>query len=155
VFLVSLKRSWNVDSENDLALVIRTSAAQVMGKRSQFDSRPLKVGNRPFYDVALKSETRRWKALDKNYNFDQNSSRSELRARSYGCSKFQESSWDSFGTPFRESQQNVPFGCSLGDQPVENTIWGKVVASPESGPWWILCVQVPMASPNTQRCPEC
>jgi len=35
----------------------------------QFDSRPLKVGNRPLSDVALKSATRRWKALDKSYNF--------------------------------------------------------------------------------------
>jgi hypothetical protein len=33
VFLVSLKRSWNVDIENALALAIRTSAARVMGKR--------------------------------------------------------------------------------------------------------------------------
>jgi hypothetical protein len=33
VFLVSLKRSWNVDIENGLALIIWTSAAQVMGKR--------------------------------------------------------------------------------------------------------------------------
>jgi len=33
VFLVSLKRSWSVDVENGLALVIWTSAAQVMGKR--------------------------------------------------------------------------------------------------------------------------
>jgi hypothetical protein len=33
VFLVSLKRSWNVDIENGLALAIWTSAAQVMGKR--------------------------------------------------------------------------------------------------------------------------
>jgi hypothetical protein len=33
VFLVSLERSWNVDIENGLALAIRTSAAQVMGKR--------------------------------------------------------------------------------------------------------------------------
>jgi hypothetical protein len=32
-FLVSLKRSWNIDIENGLALTIRTSAAQVMGKR--------------------------------------------------------------------------------------------------------------------------
>jgi hypothetical protein len=32
-FLVSLERSWNVDIENGLALAIRTSAAQVMGKR--------------------------------------------------------------------------------------------------------------------------
>jgi hypothetical protein len=33
VFLVSLERSWNVDIENDLALAIWTSEAQVMGKR--------------------------------------------------------------------------------------------------------------------------
>jgi hypothetical protein len=33
VLLVSLERSWNVDIENGLALAIRTSAAQVMGKR--------------------------------------------------------------------------------------------------------------------------
>jgi hypothetical protein len=33
VFLVSLERSWNVDIENGLAFAIRTSAAQVMGKR--------------------------------------------------------------------------------------------------------------------------
>jgi hypothetical protein len=33
VFLVSLERSWNVDIENGLALVIWTPAAQVMGKR--------------------------------------------------------------------------------------------------------------------------
>jgi hypothetical protein len=33
MFLVSLKRSWNVNIENGLALVIWTSAAQVMGKR--------------------------------------------------------------------------------------------------------------------------
>jgi hypothetical protein len=32
-FLVSLERSWNVDIENGLALVIWTFAAQVMGKR--------------------------------------------------------------------------------------------------------------------------
>ncbi len=26
---------------------------------------------------------------------------------------------------------------------------------PKFGPWWVLCVQVPVASPNTQGCPEC
>jgi hypothetical protein len=25
----------------------------------------------------------------------------------------------------------------------------------ESGSWWVLCVQVPVACPNTQRCPKC
>jgi hypothetical protein len=32
---------------------------------------------------------------------------------------------------------------------------GEGVASPESGPWWVLCVQVPVACPNTKGCPEC
>ncbi len=27
-----------------------------------------------------------------------------------------------------------------------------MVASPQSGPWWVLCVKVPVACPNTQRC---
>jgi len=27
--------------------------------------------------------------------------------------------------------------------------------TPESGLWWVLCVQVPVASPNTQGCPKC
>ncbi len=36
----------------------------------QFDSRPLKVGNRPLPDVCSGSTTRSWKALDESYNFD-------------------------------------------------------------------------------------
>ncbi len=35
----------------------------------QFDSRPLKVGNRPVPDVRSKSATYRWKALFKGYKF--------------------------------------------------------------------------------------
>jgi hypothetical protein len=34
----------------------------------------------------------------------------------------------------------------------EYTIWGKVVASPESGPWCVLWSKVPVACPNTQGC---
>jgi hypothetical protein len=35
----------------------------------QFDSRPLKVGNRPLPDVCWMNATWCWKALDKSYNF--------------------------------------------------------------------------------------
>jgi hypothetical protein len=35
----------------------------------QFDSRPLKVGNRPDPGMCRWSATHRWKALDKGYNF--------------------------------------------------------------------------------------
>jgi len=39
------------------------------GSNYQFDSRPLKVKNRPLPDVAWRSATQRWKALDNSYNF--------------------------------------------------------------------------------------
>jgi hypothetical protein len=38
----------------------------------QFDSRPLKVGNRPESDVSKGSATWRWKALEENYKFGLN-----------------------------------------------------------------------------------
>jgi len=38
----------------------------------QFDSRPLKVGNRPLLNVRIESATRRWKDLDEGYNFGLN-----------------------------------------------------------------------------------
>jgi hypothetical protein len=40
---------------------------------------------------------------------------------------------DSFETPLWESREKVPFGCKWNN--IENTIWGKVVASLKSGPW--------------------
>jgi len=48
-----------------------TSYGRKKGRESncQFDSRPLKVGNRPPPDVRFGSATWRWKALDKSYNF--------------------------------------------------------------------------------------
>jgi len=38
----------------------------------QFNSRPLKVGNWPLFDVAWRSTTWCWKALDESYNFGLN-----------------------------------------------------------------------------------
>jgi hypothetical protein len=47
------------------------SYGQKKGQESnyQFDSRPLKVRNRPLPDVASRSATWSWKALDESYNF--------------------------------------------------------------------------------------
>jgi len=47
------------------------SYGQKKGRESncQFDSRPLKVRNRPLLNVASRSATWRWKALDESYNF--------------------------------------------------------------------------------------
>jgi hypothetical protein len=65
VFLVSLERPWNVDIENALALAIRTSAAQVMGKRraesqTGTKSRESTFSRRPFWvcDMALERSRR-------------------------------------------------------------------------------------------------
>jgi hypothetical protein len=51
--------------------ICSSSYGQKKGQESncQFDSRPLKVRNRPLSDIAWRSATRRWKALDERYNF--------------------------------------------------------------------------------------
>jgi hypothetical protein len=47
------------------------SYGQKKGRESnwQFDSRPLKVGNRPLPDLRMESATRRWKDFDEGYKF--------------------------------------------------------------------------------------
>ena len=95
------------------------SYGQKKGRESnwQFDSRPLKVGNRPLPDVRFGSATRRWKDLDEGYNFGSDLVAIQLRSRELWQFKVPGvppgQLRDNFGTPFRESQQNVPFGCPL------------------------------------------
>jgi hypothetical protein len=62
-------RKWPHIGHSDIYI---PSYGQKKGRESnwQFDSQPLKVGNRPLPDVALKSATRHWKALKESYNFD-------------------------------------------------------------------------------------
>jgi hypothetical protein len=109
-------RKWPCIGHSDIC---SPSYGQKKGRESnwQFDSRPLKVGNRPLLNVALKSATRRWKALDESYNFDSGL----IPIRAWG-----EELWP-FKVPgvqpgrFRDSISGVPtkcaIGCSLGDQP--------------------------------------
>jgi hypothetical protein len=51
--------------------ICSSSYEQKKGRESnwQFDSRPLKVGNRPLPDLRMESATWRWKDLDEGYNF--------------------------------------------------------------------------------------
>jgi hypothetical protein len=58
----------------------------------------------------------------------QTSLRSDFAVGSYGCLKFRESSRDNFRTPFRESQEFVPFGCSLHCE-LQIILYG--------GRWWL------------------
>jgi hypothetical protein len=99
--------------------IFSSSYGQKKGRESnwQFDSRPLKVGNRPLSDVRFRSATWRWKDLDEGYNFGSDLVAIQLCSRELWQFKvpgvppgqFR----NNFGTPSRESQQNVPFGCLL------------------------------------------
>jgi hypothetical protein len=48
---------------------------------------------------------------------------------------------DSFGTPPWESREKNAIRMWFPRSNAKNTIWGKAVASPESGPWWVKWVQ--------------
>jgi hypothetical protein len=48
--------------------------------------------------------------------------------------------WREFGTPMRESRERKAIWMWASWRGPEYTIRGKVVASPKSGPWWVLCV---------------
>jgi hypothetical protein len=68
---------------------------------------------------------------------------------------------DNFRTPPWESREKEPFGCSLSVE-LQRILYGGrwwLPQSPGRGessvskcPWWVKCVQVPVACPNTQRC---
>jgi hypothetical protein len=95
--------------------IFSLSYGQKKGRESnwQFDSRPLKVGNRCHPDVRFECATWRWKDLDEGYNFGSDLVAIQLYIGSYDGSKFPKFHRDNFGTPFRESREFVPFGCSL------------------------------------------
>ncbi len=75
VFFIPLERSWNLDVEKWRCMshldTCSTSYGQKKGWESnwQFDSRPLKVGNRPDPGVCRCSVTHRWKAFEESYKF--------------------------------------------------------------------------------------
>jgi hypothetical protein len=95
------------------------SYGQKKGRESncQFDSRPLKVGNRPCPDLRIKSAIRCWKDLAEGYKFGSDLVAIRLRSRELWAPKvpglhlgqFR----DNFGTPTRESwesREKVTFG---------------------------------------------
>jgi len=63
--------------------ICRPSYGQKKGRESnwQFDSRPLKVGNRPLPDLRIESAIRRWKYDDEGYKFGLDLVAIKLRSR--------------------------------------------------------------------------
>ncbi len=110
------------------------SYGQKKGRESnwQFDSRPLKVGNRPLPDFRFGSATWRWKDLDKGYNFGLDLVAIQLRSRELCQFKvpgvppgqFR----DNFATPFRESREICAIRMPPPWRGAQNTIGSKVVA---------------------------
>jgi hypothetical protein len=82
----------------------------------------------------------------------QTSSQSEVWAGSYELPKSRESK----PRQFRDSSLGVPGIKAIWMQVqlsnVENTIWGEVVASPESGLWRVKWVRVACGLSQHQRC---
>jgi len=123
--------------------IFSPSYGQKKGRESnwQFDFRPLKVGNRPLPDVCRRSAMGHQKVSRRATTLVQTSLQSEVGARKYECPKSREFN----PGQFRDSSLGVPEKSAilmwLPQSNAENTIWGKVVASPESGPWWVKWVQ--------------
>jgi hypothetical protein len=119
----------------------------------QFDSRPQKVGNRLAPGVCRGVRQTVEKLSRRATSLLQTLSQSEVRARSYEHPKSRESK----PGQFRDSTLGVPGQRAIRAwvrwSNVENTIWGKVVASLESGPWWVKWVQGrPWLVPTLKGC---
>jgi hypothetical protein len=110
--------------------IFSPSYGQKKGRESnwQFDSRPLKVGNRCLPDVRFECATWSWKDLDKGYNFGWDLVAIQLCSRELWRFKV-------LGVPlrqFRDSISGVPGICAIWiwspRRAAENTIGSKVVA---------------------------
>jgi len=116
---------------------------QKEGPRAKLPSWPLKVRNRPDPDVCRWIATHHWKAFEESYKFvlDLISIR--------GLSK---KLWPRkiLGVQTRTVLRLLLGSLGVSGQKtiwmwvpqrgIDYTIWGKVVVSPESKPWWILWV---------------
>ncbi len=118
----------------------KTSYGQKKGRESnwKFDSQPLKVMNWPDSLACRWCATYCWKALNKGYNF-------ALDLTAIG--RLQRKLWGPkvVGVPSLGILR-IPWQNAIWMWPswrgIEYIIRGKVVASPKSGPWWVLWVQV-------------
>jgi len=134
------------------------SYGQKKGRESnwQFDSRPLKVGNRPLPDVRIESAICRWKDLDKKYKFGLDLVTIRRHSRELWAPKSRDSNRDSFGTisglqlgsPGKKSHLDV----ALAERRREYYM-GEGGGFPQVQEWCILWFEVPVACPHTQGCP--
>jgi hypothetical protein len=125
-----LKRRYRKCSRIGHLDICSPSYGQKKGQESnlQFDSRPLKVRNRPLPDIRFEYATWRWKDLDEGYNFGSDLIAIQLCSGELWPFKV-------LGVPpgqFRDSISGVPGICAiwmpLPWRATENTIGSKVMA---------------------------
>jgi hypothetical protein len=110
----------------------------------QFDFWPLKVKNEPDFLVCKWRVTYCWKAFNKGYNFALDLVLIKgLRKKLLGQKVAGVPTLRISGLPFGIPWQNAIWMWASW-RSIEYTIRGKVVASPKSGPWWVLWIQVYM-----------
>jgi hypothetical protein len=137
------------------------SYGQKKGRESnwQFDSWPLKVGNRPLPDLRIESARCRCKDLDEDYNFGLDLVAIRPRSWELWAPKvpgLQSGQFrDNFRIPTWESWEKEPFGCSLGGV-AQIILYG--------GRWWLppspsrgeSCgPKCPWLVPTPKGVPEC
>jgi hypothetical protein len=156
VFLVSLERSWNVDIENGLALAIRISTAQVMGKR-RAGSQPTTKSQEstssrcPIWECNMALKRSQW-GLQRWFRPRRDPTlQSGVMAVQSSRSPVETILGLHFGSPGNLCHLDVASAASCKEY-YKGVRWWLTL---EFGPWWILCVQVPMPSPNTKGCSEC
>jgi hypothetical protein len=107
--------------------------------------RQLKVGNRPDPRACRQISTHRWKALKESYKFALDLILIGGLSKELWIAKVSGIQIGTISGQFRDSHLGVPGQKAIWMRPpwsvAKYTIWGKVVASPESGPWWIKWIQ--------------
>jgi hypothetical protein len=156
-----LKRRYRKCPRIDDSDICRPSYGQKKGRESnwQFDSRPLKVRNRPLPDVRFGSATWRWKDLDKGYNFGSDLVAIQVRSRELWRFKvpgvppgqFRDNS----GTPFWESREFVPLGCRCGGASQSILYGGWSWHPPSPGRGESCGPKCPWLVPTPKGVPEC
>jgi len=137
------------------------SYGQKKGRESnwQFDSWPLKVGNRPLPNLRIESATRRWKDLDDGYNFGLDLITIRLYSRELWAPKVSGLQLgqfrDNFGTPTWESREKEPFGCSSRGELQRIIYGGRWWLPPSSGCGESYVSKCPWLVPTLEGVPEC
>ncbi len=151
LFIYTIRNLLKRGCLNGFAWPIWTSETQVMAKRrvgNQIDSLTPDHWKVRIGPISLRASGV-WHTIEKLSTRDttllQTSSQSKVYTQSYGAQKSQESQlWEFWDSHLKVPEQNVIWMWALWAL-WKGTIYnirGKVVASPKSGPWWVLWVRI-------------